>query len=379
MKQNPNITPQSLGISVYLQHGDPYLQQVEDYLSMAAQLDYKRVFSSIHLPEDDFDESLELLTNFVDMVAAHSLKLMLDVSAQELNHIVALPAYRKLFHGRIHAIRFDYGPSIQTAISQCVQLGVESFVLNASTISGRDLNHVLTHLERIGQVRIQLSACHNFYPRPETGLSLAFMRSQSQMLTSHGIPVSAFIAAHDHPRGPLFEGLPTVERHRHMEPCLAAQELLSSGVISEILLGDPFAAQENLQSLRTTFLHRPVILRMLFNADCSAMERTIALQQPHLVRPDSSPDVIRSWTSREISERGPDIEPGIPSPRDRYSVTVDNRGYLRYSGELQITLQDLSADERVNVIGQIIAEDQKLIRSIQPGMSFLLMDVSQTD
>ena len=40
---------------------------------------------------------------------------------------------------------------------------------------------------------------------------------------------------------------------------------------------------------------------------------------------------------------------------------MDNDGYGRYRGEVQITLCDLPADERVNVVGQVVEEDCLLL------------------
>jgi hypothetical protein len=45
---------------------------------------------------------------------------------------------------------------------------------------------------------------------------------------------------------------------------------------------------------------------------------------------------------------------------------MDNKKYLRYSGEIQILKQDFKADERVNVIGKIL--DHTLLDLISPGM-----------
>ncbi|TKV17243.1 DUF871 domain-containing protein, partial [Citrobacter sp. TBCS-11] len=52
------------------------------------------------------------------------------------------------------------------------------------------------------------------------------------------------------------------------------------------------------------------------------------------------------------------------SERSRGSITIDNCDYGRYMGEIQIVKNDLAADEKVNVVGKIIAEDRPLITFI---------------
>lgn len=54
-------------------------------------------------------------------------------------------------------------------------------------------------------------------------------------------------------------------------------------------------------------------------------------------------------------------------------ITMDNDLYGRYRGEVQITLNDLPADERVNVIGKVIPEDILLLSFIKPGQGIKLI------
>ena len=57
------------------------------------------------------------------------------------------------------------------------------------------------------------------------------------------------------------------------------------------------------------------------------------------------------------------------------SITMNNNGYGRYRGEVQITLCDLPADERVNVIGQVVEEDWLLLSYLKPGQKVKLVHV----
>jgi hypothetical protein len=54
--------------------------------------------------------------------------------------------------------------------------------------------------------------------------------------------------------------------------------------------------------------------------------------------------------------------------RPKGSITIDNDLYGRYRGEMQITLTDLSADERVNVVGRVKSDDLPLLEQLKPGM-----------
>jgi hypothetical protein len=48
-------------------------------------------------------------------------------------------------------------------------------------------------------------------------------------------------------------------------------------------------------------------------------------------------------------------------------------------GEIQIVKRALPADEKVNVVGQVIAEDQALINHIKAGQKFYIESVEKND
>jgi hypothetical protein len=54
-------------------------------------------------------------------------------------------------------------------------------------------------------------------------------------------------------------------------------------------------------------------------------------------------------------------------------ITMDNDGYGRYRGEIQICRRDLEADERVNVIGHVSSEDLPLLNLAMPGQKVKLV------
>jgi hypothetical protein len=87
---------------------------------------------------------------------------------------------------------------------------------------------------------------------------------------------------------------------------------------------------------------------------------------------DAAEDVIRSADARfkEI----PLIQPEMIHERFAGSVTVDNIGYGRYMGEIQVVKHDLPKNEKVNVVSEIVAEDRALIQAIKGGSRFKLVE-----
>ena len=67
------------------------------------------------------------------------------------------------------------------------------------------------------------------------------------------------------------------------------------------------------------------------------------------------------------------MEPENCVPRSRGTITMDNRNYGRYSGEIMMIRQDLPADHRVNVIGCIPENAHLLMDHIRRGQKFTLV------
>lgn len=58
--------------------------------------------------------------------------------------------------------------------------------------------------------------------------------------------------------------------------------------------------------------------------------------------------------------------------RKRGSITIDNELYGRYAGEMQIVINDLPEDRKVNVVGMVMEEDVSLLSYIGAGKNFQL-------
>ncbi|MGM2834847.1 MupG family TIM beta-alpha barrel fold protein, partial [Bacillus cereus group sp. Bce025] len=117
--------------------------------------------------------------------------------------------------------------------------------LNASTITESFWKELITEKIRVENVE----AWHNFYPRPETGLAKSFLQKQNEYLHACGIKTMAFIPGDGEKRGPLYEGLPTLEKHRNMRPLEAYLELVKDCGVDKVLIGDISGSLESVQEI----------------------------------------------------------------------------------------------------------------------------------
>jgi uncharacterized protein len=359
------------GVSVFLGAAD-VMEKLPGYLKAVADQGGTQVFTSLHIPEVPLAGAVAQLQDLTRIAGEHGLQTVADIAPKALAGLGSsmddLSVVRRM---GLAGIRLDYGfAPAEVARIASNSLGIR-VVLNASTVDPAFLRATM----EAGANPDLLEGCHNYYPRPETGLSMASFLRSSRVFKQFGLRVSAFVPGTGARRGPLHEGLPTVERHRSAEAGRAAAELLATGVVDTVLFGDPWAKLSELDWVSAVARAEGVMLRVRLEPQLSELERNIALNFVQENRPDSAECVIRSTASRAYAAQGPAIEPFNTAPRPVGAVTIDNKGYLRYSGELQIAIVDLPADPRVNVVGQVIPDDLGLLRWVEGGRKFTLFPV----
>jgi uncharacterized protein len=320
-----------IGISFYL--NDP---KAEERIALAGNMGVKRAFTSLHIPEESGDLAGRAKI-LLQMAKEFGIEVYADVSARTPAHL-GLDSLFALKSLGVAGLRLDDFFEHETILNLAKDF---KLALNASILFEEDLRALFEG----GLTAGQLLAWHNFYPRRETGLAESFFQSQNELYQRYGIPICAYIPGDGEKRGPLFEGLPTLENHRHVDPFLAALELFQAGV-EDVYIGDPEVSEDLFVKLVNVDRHQCVSVRIE------------GFQEGEFrLRPDSSRDVLRLMNTRSSEA----IAPENTMARPIGTITRDNDRYGRYRGEVQITLRDLPADERVNVMGNVVKDDLPLL------------------
>ena len=213
------------------------------------------------------------------------------------------------------------------------------------------------------------SALHNFYPRPETGLDDSCFGKLTERLQNMGIKVLAFAPGDTILRQPLFERLPTLEKHRYLPPSVGVIELKQRYRVDGIFIGDPGLSVTEYKHIDTFFREGCVEIPAYLQEKYKNLYGRI-----FTCRVDSPSWIIRFQESREYSCCGDSIQPEIPEERRYGSITIDNYNYGRYSGEIQMVRDDLPANEKINIIGHVNHNYYGLLDSILPGCKFKLVE-----
>ena len=316
------------------------------------------VFLSLHISEE-FDDSFcrraeEICHALADMgyriIADVSTKTVAQFGCRDLTDLA-----KKL---QLWALRIDYGFSREEIEAMAEKMPI---VLNASTTTAEDARAIAA---KGGCVM----AMHNFYPRPETGLDEDYLLETTQALQQAGLKVLAFIPGDIHKRGPVFEGLPTLEAHRNILPSAAFVDLVKNYGIEEIFVGDP-GLSDTEQERILRFCREEIL-----SIPCEIHENWQHLyDQVFTCRMDSPKRLVRFQESRIYSCQGATTEAYHCAQRIVGSLTIDNIRYGRYSGEIMLVRSDLPADHRVNVIGHVPENALVLLNHIQRGGKFTLV------
>ncbi len=343
-----------LGMSVYL--GTHSFDDQEQRIRKMKQSGFESIFTSLHIPENDSSTNKEELQFLGKLAIELEMELMVDVGPNALKSLgFTWETVGNLVNWGISGLRLDYGisPKIIADLSQVMRVAV-----NASTVTHGELQEMKNAGLRLEAVE----AWHNFYPRPETGLGTEAFIERNRWLHDEGLRVMAFAPGDGELRGPLFETLPTLEKHRAAHPFVASLELRYDMRVDKVLIGDSGLSEQTLQQFRAYEKGEIIRLRAVKAQQAGDEERVAVV---HTNRPDSARDVIRSSESRPFAMKsGLSVPANYCADRPTGTITIDNERYLRYQGELQITKVALPADERVNVLGRVINEDQPLLRFI---------------
>ena len=351
-----------LGISIYLGN-EPIKEQVP-YIRKMREHGFQCIFTSLHIPEDDQTMHGAQIEALGKVAVELAVELMADISPHSLDSLgLDWKTADQLLDWGLSGLRIDYGIDEEIIIDLSHKMRI---ALNASTITSDEL----IRLKAKGLHMKNVEAWHNYYPRPRTGLGSSDFIQKNNELKETGITVMAFIPGDDQLRGPLYEKLPTLEKHRTYSPFAAYLDLLVAEV-DKIVVGDIGMSEESLEQFQA-YKNKQFILRGTPSAE--ADENLVKTASESFTnRADPARDVIRAVESRSYAQYGNVIvQPKHTVERPAGTVTIDNERYRRYQGEIQITLTDLPADERVNVLGRVVPEDFPILQWIKANQKFKL-------
>ena len=322
------------------------------------------IFTSFHIGEESGSEYVSGMEKMCSFLHSIGYKITGDVSKRTLSVFGETDIVHFAARMHISVLRIDCGFSVEEIASIAKQMPV---CINASTVSIQDA-------AVISKDAVKVYALHNFYPRPETALDELFFCKKNAEFNQYGIEAAAFIPGDILLRGPIFEGLPTLEKHRGTAPWAAFCDMCETYNVRKIIVGDGIISPQQLEYIDSYCKDGIINIPVDF---CKS--RTALYGSVFTIRGDSPAWLMRMEESRLYACAGEKINPENCSERKRGCITMDNIGYKRYSGEIQILKKDFPADSRVNVIGSVSEKYLLLLDAASNGskIRFVRMEPSE--
>ena len=349
------------GFSVYFGLDNTKEENIQ-LLKDAHSLGFERVFTSLHIPEANYEVLKVEVREFFNLSKEYDMDIISDISPNTFKFLdledMDLKGLRDM---GVKTIRIDFGYSEENIAKMSRNEYGIKIQLNASTITER----FFEELDKYSPDYSNIDALHNFYPRIGTGISEECMIDKNRILKKRGIKPCAFVQSNNRKRSPLKDGLPTLEDHRGLSVREAANHLFALENES-VFIGDSLPAYEELKDLSS--LKQDVVeLDIEIKTNDELILRI--LNNIYSSRTDEARDVIRASESRLILEGGT-IEPFNTVSKKYGDISVDNKDYMRYMGELEILKRNQEADPRTNIVASVLQKDFYLLKYICNGKKF---------
>jgi len=343
-----------LGISIYFSYE---LEDIVSELKKAKDNGFKYAFTSLHIPEEDTSKYIDKINCFINTCKELQLFPIVDVSPRALS-MLKVKEFKDLKKLGIEHLRLDFGFSYD----EIKELSKEfKLLFNASTLNEETYYELLKRDVNFNNVY----GSHNFYPKKYTGLTEEKVKDINNRIHSYGMKTMGFVCGDKIKRGPLFEGLPTVENQRNDDVLYNALVLFKKLDCDIVIIGDFGLKDDSYRKLNN-------ILNGFVEIDCKIDDKySFFTKYIHHDRFDNSEFFIRS--SESIYKYKVDYQIDAFNTVDRMpgDICISNYKYLRYNGELEIMKKDLPSDERVNVVGKV---DTKYLEFIDDHLGVKLIN-----
>lgn len=349
MVNNMSITSQ-IGFSLYLPNTDLEVQlnAISKFYAMGCRF----VFISLNTL-DNIDT--QVLSTILETCRQFGIVVIADINEESLE-VLGQQTLKSL--GITH-LRIDAGLNANEIAKLAETFGI---ILNASTLT----KNFLMSLQQQGINLSHCIACHNYYPKRYTGLSIEKVIQKNKLFKSFNMKIMAFMSS-EITRPPYHDGLPTIENYRYQRPLLTALSYWQDCSVDYVCLADRDLSDNSRMELNY-LLNGVIPLRATI--DESLKHKTL------YNRPDVSDYIVRSSETRgklSLSMLNYSTQNSATQTRPIGSVVLSNHLYGNYEGEIEICLQELCADKRQTVIGQVHPDDIALLTYIQAPYGFVFI------
>ena len=379
-----------LGVSLYPEQETA--QEIENYLQLAKQYGFTKVFTSLFSVEGSKEEIISYFRNLSDAAHRYGMEVYGDCNARFFMQMGATADDLSVFKQiGLDVLRLDLMFNDERdvkIVNNTEGLGVQ---LNASLVPS------VKHILEMGGDPKRIIGSYNFYPLRNTGADSEDVYETNQFFRNEGMKTQIFITSTEkgtHGPWPVSDGLPTVEIDRDLPIGLQVRHMIALGS-DELIIGNSFASEEEFKEVAETMkqiyvygedrpFYFPGIRDQIPIGDIERVPLTIELDKGvSEVEKQLLFDFVKHNASEYIhmiirSRWGRfDFRP-IPIPArecdkeyfEDGDVLIINEKVPRYKGEVHIARKKLKNDGTMNYAGRIKEEEMFLLDYLKYNTNF---------
>lgn len=311
--------------------------------------DERMLFTSLHLV--DTGELAAFGDVLRELHDEHGLAFCADVSPATVRFVVDHPeGWAWLASRGITMLRLDYGFD-PDGIRRLAAASGCRIAVNASTVDAAFLDALAD---------VPVAGWHNYYPRPETGLTEAYAVSQSLLFTERGLPVFTFIPGECDHRAPLHLGLPTLEDQRHRNAWRTYLQWRRLVPEARVVCAEGAIAADHADWIAEVERSGVVTLPVV-GLDAAA---SVLLGRDQRLRVEDAASSFRLDGTRGGIRPARVVN---ADARERGSLQVDLDAYGRYRGEVHLMRVDRPLDAGQTRIGEVAAPYRAIVDDLRAG------------
>ncbi|MCR4951506.1 MAG: MupG family TIM beta-alpha barrel fold protein [Solobacterium sp.] len=350
------------GISVYPEHTTK--EKVYEYMRKAGALGFRRVFTCFLSVTESKEDTVKNFKEFCDVAHEAGLTVSADTNPEVFKKLGARPRDLSVFKEiGLDIIRLDghFGETEDIAITR----NPYGIMIEYNASGSIDMEHLI----RSGADAENMCACSNFYPQRHTGMSLKRYMELASIYRKAGLRVASFVGSQEKDTfgpWPVFDGLVTLEMHRDLPIDLQARHLSAIGLAQDIMIGNCFASDEELEALKNCDLTK-IMMKAVPESDITETEREIMQWNRHAQRDDGNEQIVRStWPRVEFKGRPIPARKRADRMVHRGDILIVNDLLEHYRGELWVVREEFEAEDCYNLVGHLAENEEILLDWIKP-------------
>lgn len=394
-----------LGVSLYPEQENR--EDIENYLKLASDNGFKKVFTSLFSVEGTREELVRYFKDFTEMAHKYGMVVSGDCNTALFNRLGAKPDDLSVFNEMgLDIVRMDtpFGDARDvTLVNNPEGIKIE---FNAS------MNDQTAKIIEMGGDPKNILTCHNFYPQPYTCPSFEAVNATNDALKKQDVSVAMFLSSQKkgcHGPWPVDEGLPTIEEHRHIPVESQLKHMIAMDNVTEAIFGNAYAAPEEFEAVAKVMKEAyPVIsevsgddpffgdilkesipagevkripFKIHLEEGLSDNEKEALFRFPaHMDMGDCMNYMLRSRLGR-ILYKGKEFKPRR-SDKEKFvrgDVVIVNDNLKHYAGEVQVVLKDMENDGQRNLLGHIDEDELMILDLIKAKDIYSFVDADQNE